>query len=264
MYLESPIAGQGPRVIIDQLQVGSQATSRNPATESVSSTDILVQIAAAFQMRPDVANLLQGRRRIYQGGRGRRTALFASTKNGGAISVESRLELAHAVALEGSSSVIRYRTQAVCITLTERHVAYPDFLVEVTGGRFEIHEIKPSIAHLSADETQRFDRIERILRSYGIAFRLIDSNNLASGRALEERLLSYTRGHTEQYTSAQISLALKVLNSGPLGLFSDAYERLENHDLPSCLADYLNFHGQWVCPPRAKIQQSGSPREQTY
>lgn len=67
---------------------------------------ILEQITAAFEKRPDVADVLHGQRRIRQGGKGRRTALFASRKNGGAVPVESKLELAHAVALQRFAHVI--------------------------------------------------------------------------------------------------------------------------------------------------------------
>lgn len=260
MLLEPHANGMRPHAMIS----GLKAASHKLPKKSSALTSILDQVSIAFQMRPDVANLLHGQRRIHQGGRGRRTALFASKKNGGAIPVESRLELAHAIALEGDSNVRRYRTQAICIALAAQHVAYPDFLVETAGGHFEIHEVKPSISHLSTDELNRFDRIEHILRTYRIGFRLIDTKNLASGRALEERLLSYTRGHTGHFTPEQIMLALKVLKSSPLSLLSDAYHRLKKHDLPPFLADYLNFHGQWICLPHVPTQQSRRRREHAY
>jgi len=257
MLFDHQIAGREPRSIVTCPRPRLKATPRSLSAPQAVSTHILDQIVAAFQKRPDVANALHGQRRIRQGGRGRRTALFASAKSGGAIPVESKLELAHAVALESSSCVIRFRTQAICIALTERHVAYPDFLVEVEDGKFEIHEIKPSIAHLSPNDAQRFERIERVLRPFGIGFRLIDAKGLASGRALEEMLLNYTRGHAERYTPAQVSLGLEVLTNKPLFWFSDAYQLLVAHDLPPCLADYLDFHGKWSSPPRARALRTG-------
>lgn len=241
------------KVMDDSPRVG-RTSSITPTTASLScfKPDILDQIFVAFQKRPDVANVLHGQRRIIQGGKGRRTALFSSNKSGGAVPVESKLELAHAVALERSSRVLRFRTQAVCIALTERNIAYPDFLVEVEEGQFEIHEIKPSIPHLSVKDTQRFERIERVLRPFGIEFRVIDAASLVSGRELEEILLNYTRGHAERYTPAQVALALEVLKNKPLAWLSDAYRMLAVHDLPPCLADYLDFHGQWTSPPRER------------
>lgn len=257
MLLDHQIAGREPRSNFTRPKARTKATMSNFSASPGVPIHILEQIAAAFQKRPDVANVLHGQRRIRQGGRGRRTAQFSSTKSGGAVPVESKLELAHAVALERSSRVIRFRTQAICIALTERHVAYPDFLVEVADGKFEIHEIKPSILHLSAEDTQRFERIERVLRSCGVGFRLIDAASLANGQDLEEMLLSYTRGHAERYAPAQISLALEALTNKPLVWFSDAYQLLKDRDLSPCLADYLDFHGLWTSPPRASALRIG-------
>lgn len=39
-------------------------------------------------------------------------------------------------------------------------------------GRFEIHQVKPSLIHLTGGERDRFDRIEQTLRSLEISFRL--------------------------------------------------------------------------------------------
>lgn len=212
---------------------------------------ILGQIAVAFNKPPDAANIFHGQRRIRQGGKGRRTALFSSTKCGGAVPVESKLELAHAVALERSSSVIRFRTQALRIPLSERCFAYPDFLVEVDANRFEVHEIKPRISHISNDDARRFERIEHTLRCVGIAFRLVDATSLECGRALDESLLIYTRGHAERYGPIQISLALDLLSSLQLNGISDAYKTLHANGLPLGLADYLSFHGKWITPNKA-------------
>ncbi|HEY0063128.1 MAG TPA: hypothetical protein VGC21_13480 [Telluria sp.] len=208
-------------------------------------SQILEQITAAFEKRPDVANVLHGQRRIRQGGKGRRTALFASKKSGGAVPVESKLELAHAVALERSPTVLRFRTQAIQIALTERTFACPDFLVEVAGGTFEIHEVKPSIVNLTGDERHRFERIEHTLRPLGIGFRLIDARTLASGYDLNELLLCYTRGHAIRYSPAEISLASDILTSKKPVSFSEAYQLLKSNDLPAGLGDFLNFHGVW-------------------
>lgn len=58
------------------------------------------QIEKAFQAEPNLALTLHGQRRIYQGCFGRRTSLFPSTKSGGAIPLESFLELANAICLD--------------------------------------------------------------------------------------------------------------------------------------------------------------------
>jgi len=92
---------------------------------NVDATELLTQIAQAFQKSPNLARVLHGDRKIRQGGRGRRTALFPSMKCGGSIPLESRLELAYAVVLERSPSVQEYRTQAIRIRLPKGTIRAP-------------------------------------------------------------------------------------------------------------------------------------------
>ena len=216
---------------------------------SAAKSDLLGQIAIAFQKEPSVARIFHGERRIHQGGRGRRTALFPSRKCGGSVPLESRLELAHAVLLERSPTVLEYRTQAIQIPLPGGRYAYPDFLIRTTDGNFEVHEVKPSIEHLVLADTQRFATIRTLLLNEGVGFRLVDNNSLPSGRALDELLFCYSRGHVQSYTRAQIDLAESALSGEHLASFSEAYKVLQEHDLPAQLADYLNFHQQWKFAP---------------
>lgn len=212
-------------------------------------SDLLQQMEMAFGKAPNVARVLHGERRIHQGGRGRRTALFPSRKCGGTVPLESRLELAHAVALERSPSVREYRTQAICIPLPGGRFAFPDFLVRTTAGEIEVHEVKPSIEHLSPTDTQRFATIRALLSEIGVRLRLIDSRNLPSGRELDDLLYRFSRGHVQPYTCVQIELAASALSAQGLGSFAEAYVVLERLDLPARLADYLNFHQQWKSTP---------------
>lgn len=131
---------------------------------------ILDQIETAFQSIPNIASTLHGQRKIYQGCYGRRTSLFPSTKCGGAIPLESRLELAHAICLERDPTVRNFRTQAIRIPLSKTNCCYPDFLVQTIDNTYEIHEIKPDIANLSAQELSRFEQLSALLYSIGIIF----------------------------------------------------------------------------------------------
>ena len=72
-------------------------------------TSILAQIRIAFESTANVAATLHGQRKIYQGAFGRRTSLFPSKKCCGAIPLESRLELAHAIRLEQDPNIIGSR-----------------------------------------------------------------------------------------------------------------------------------------------------------
>lgn len=119
-------------------------------------TSILEQIRIAFESTANVAATLHGQRKIYQGAFGRRTSLFPSEKCCGAIPLESRLELAHAISLEQDPNILNYRSQALKILLANEQYCYPDFLVQTKDGAYEVHEVKPSIASLSTNDLNRF------------------------------------------------------------------------------------------------------------
>lgn len=209
---------------------------------------ILSQIDAAFRHSPTVANTLHGVRRIQQGARGRCTSLFPSRKAGGAVPVESKLELAYAVSLERCSSVLNYRTQAVHIRLPAGQSAFPDFLVQLVDGSFELHEVKPSIAHLSREYLRRCELIRSLLQSSNIIFRLVDTTQLPNRMHLDWLLQRYVRGHLQAWTVAQIQLGSEILDESEPALLAQAHRLFSKAGLPPQLADYLAFHQQWHAP----------------
>lgn len=200
------------------------------------------QIEKAFQAEPNLALTLHGQRRIYQGCFGRRTSLFPSTKSGGAIPLESFLELANAISLEQSSQVKSFRTQALKIPLSGNNFCYPDFLVQNIDGSFEIHEVKPSIKALTLEELQKFEQVAEIFNQMGITFKLIDQFSLPNKKQLQKLLYLYQRGHKRIWTSLEIDLAIKALQRLPLQNIEAAYESLQKLGLPCELGDYLLFH----------------------
>ena len=212
---------------------------------SAAATDLLSQIALAFQKQPNLARVLHGDRKIRQGGRGRRTALFPSNKCRGSVPVESRLELAYAVVLEGSPSVQDYRTQAIRIRLPSGGFAHPDFLIRTTCGRVEVHEVKPSIEHLPQSDLDRFTLTRNVLDQVGVGFRLIDRHSLPSPPILEMLLQRYARGHMLAFSKAQIDLAISLLACDGRCTIDAAYRLMTLHDLPAQIVDFLSFHQQW-------------------
>jgi hypothetical protein len=221
--------------------------------------ELLTQIKKAFQKVPSLARILHGDRLIRQGGRGRRTALFPSSKCGGNVPLESQLELAYAVVLERSSTVQEYRTQAIRIALPSGRFAYPDFVIRTTSGTFEVHEVKPSIAHLAPEDTQRFNTLRSLLIQCGIGFRLIDINSLPRLGELEDLLVRYSRGHIQSFSPMQIQLAKSLLRCTAERSLPDAYEVLSRHDLPAQIADFLSFHQQWPNNLQNTVHPSGEP-----
>lgn len=206
-----------------------------------NSNDILSQINHAFQTAPNIAGTLHGQRRIHQGGRGQRTALFPSRKAGGAIPLESKLELAYAVELERDPTVQNYRTQAIKISLSKANYAIPDFLILRSSGAIEIHEVKPSIQDLALEQLDKLNALKLITNELGINFKIIDSTTLCSGKTLDKILHQYTLGHAIKWTEAQVAIATKLLKGQSLSV-NDAYTKLIEYDLPPHILEYLYFH----------------------
>jgi hypothetical protein len=220
----------------------SRIRSKQEADIGTSQLTIQEQIKTAFESAPSLGGALQGIRRITHGGKGRRTSLFPSRKNGAALALESRLELAHAVQLERDSTIQQYRAQAIQIALPNGFDAIPDFIVQTTDGNFEVHEVKPSIKHLSIAELTRFQMIEEILDSIRIRFRLIDHNTLPSETAVCHLLQIYARGHIDNFTPLQVQMARRLLIKTIPKHLQDAHATLINAGLPSLLAEHLIFH----------------------
>ena len=212
------------------------------ATDRASQLAILVQIRTAFASLPSLGGALHGIRRIRHGGKGRRTSLFPSRKNEASLALESRLELAHALQLERDPHVQKYRAQAIQIALPHGFHAVPDFLVQTTAGDFEVHEVKPSIEHLSTDELARFQTIEEVLNSVSVRFRLIDHRSLPNEVELCRLLQLYARGHVHNFTPLQVKLARQLLIKTTPKCLLDAHTMLINAELPSMLAEHLIFH----------------------
>lgn len=222
-----------------------------PHASDEASRPILAQIDAAFRHSPTVANTLHGVRRIHQGARGRSTSLFPSRKSRGAIPLESKLELAYAVVLERSKAVRRYRTQAIHIPLPAGQSAFPDFLVERVDGGFELHEVKPSIAHLSREYLARCELISSLLQPVRVPFCLVDATQLPDRKHLDWLLQRYVRGHLQAWTGAQIQLGSEVLAGLSPASLVQAHRHLTEAGLPPQLADYLAFHRHWSAPEEA-------------
>lgn len=223
----------------------SGVASQKYPMPKATSADLLIQISQAFQKQPSLARILHGDRKIRQGGRGRRTALFPSTKCGGSIPLESRLELAYAVVLERSPSVQEYRTQAIRVCLPSGRFAHPDFLIRTTCGQIEVHEVKPSIEHLPKADVERFTFMRDVLGQAGVGFRLIDIHSLPSPPVLEELLQRYARGHLQAFSQAQTDIARSLLAHDANCTFEAAYQLMALHGLPAQIIDFLSFHQLW-------------------
>lgn len=211
-------------------------------SKTAIQTSILEQIRIAFESTANVAATIHGQRKIFQGSFGRRTSLFPSEKCCGAIPLESRLELAHAISLEQDPNILNYRSQALKILLINEQYCFPDFLVQTKNGNYEIHEVKPSIASLSTDDLNRFAILSDLLHSIDIIFRLIDHRDLPSESEISQLLYWYQRGHQYEWSPFEIHYALDHLTLKEFNNPTQVYRAIESIGLKQELADYLFFH----------------------
>ncbi|WP_265583794.1 hypothetical protein [Chitinimonas koreensis] len=168
--------------------------------------------------------------------------------------MESKLELAYAVVLERSPAVLRYRTQAVHIALPAGQSAFPDVLVELVTGGFELHEVKPSITHLSRAYLDRCELISSVLHPAQVPFRLVDATQLPSRKHLEWLLQRYVRGHLQMWTPAQVQLGAEALTAFQPTSLAQAHRHLIEAGFPAQLADYLAFHRHWHAPEEIELE----------
>ena len=220
-------------------------------------TNILEQIRIAFESTANVAATIHGQRKIFQGSFGRRTSLFPSEKCCGAIPLESRLELAHAISLEQDPNILNYRSQALKILLANEQYCFPDFLVQTKTGAYEVHEVKPSIASLSTDDLNRFAILSDLLHSIDITFKLIDHTDLPSETEISQLLYWYQRGHRFNWNTFEINYAIDHLKLKEFDNSNQVYRTLELIDLKPELADYLFFHQRIkISPVKQEISEA--------
>ena len=129
------------------------------------------QLQEAFEKPTTISGQFLGIRNIHHGSFNKRTVIFTSYKNGGAFSLESRLELAHAVNLERDISVLKYRTQALKVTLSKAMYAIPDFLILNNLHNYEVHEVKSNLKSLSNEKIEKLEITKQVLKSYNINYK---------------------------------------------------------------------------------------------
>lgn len=219
--------------------------------------NILEQIRIAFESTANVAATIHGQRKIHQGAFGRRTSLFPSEKCCGAIPLESRLELAHAISLEQDPNILNYRSQALKILLLNEQYCFPDFLVQTKQGNYEIHEVKPSVASLSIDDLNRFAILSDLLHSIDIIFKIIDHTDLPNESEISQLLFWYQRGHRFNWNNVEINYAIDQLTLKEFNNSAQVYKALESIGLRQELADYLFFHQRIkISPVKQEISEA--------
>lgn len=209
-----------------------------------NSLSLLDQIQGAFKLTPNLAGAIHGARRVREGQRGKSTTVFPSRKVGGTATLESRLELAHALALEQNPDVIQYRTNAIKIQFDEKRYVVPDFIIKNSRGFYEVHEVKASILNLTERDQLRYQRVEKILAANRIFFKIVDQSQLMDREDTDRLLHLYSRGHRYDWSPLQIFTATKLLERRKFNTLSDIHSALAEEGIDESLGDYLVFHNK--------------------
>ena len=168
------------------------------------------QLQEAFEKPITISGQFLGIRNIHHGSFNKRTVIFTSYKNGGAFSLESRLELAHAVNLERDISVLKYRTQALKVTLSKAMYAIPDFLILNNLHNYEVHEVKSNLKSLSKEKIEKLEVTKQVLKSYNIKYKIFDEIALPSNKEINSILRIYKHVKNINIDKDRINLA-KIL-----------------------------------------------------
>lgn len=203
--------------------------------------NLFEQIKCAFHSPPSLSNQLVGIRNIYHGSFGKRTAILPSIKNNGAISLESQLELGHAIELERLSSIYAYRTQAIKIELGNNSHAFPDFLIWNNLKQYELHEIKECLEYLSDEQIEKFNQIKKYLKRLDIEYKLFDHRHIPTQRQRQRLLAMYQSIRTHQLSDERIELAKEIPFPKYMSL-EYLYSYFENYNYSYEDLNYLLFY----------------------
>lgn len=187
--------------------------SDTPTLSEVQLRNLHRGIYAAFERKPDSANILQGVRPFRKGKPHVRVVLSPSPKNGGAfIPCEGRLEAAMTTSLEIDPDVLRYRSQPIEIPSPAGRAYVPDFVAEHLDGTFTLIDVKPSGRLLDSKVTARMKYVRHALKEACLRHRIVTEVELEAMPARQIRdslrkgstvvLKAYDRHRLLEYLSA--------------------------------------------------------------
>jgi len=205
------------------------------------SDDLDSQIREAFEKPLTISGQFLGIRNIYHGSFNKRTVIFSSIKNGGAFSLESQLELAHALNLERDCRVLKYRTQALKFILTNDSYAIPDFLILNNLNEYEVHEIKSNIGALSSKQLYKLELTKQVVNSYNIRYEIFDDIFLPNLKEINCLLRIYKNIKNIKLNTNKISLA-KSITQNNIKKFSDLLTYLSKYNFSYNEICYLVFY----------------------
>ncbi len=203
---------------------------------------ILKQLRVAFAPSPFAKTTFVGARNIPHGSPGKRTHYFFSHKSNGLIQLESYLELANALKVEAHPLTLEFRTQAFKMLKSSGQYVFPDFVVKLTNGQYEVHSVKPYPYDATSESLSEFLELREILAKLDIEYKHVSARVLPDRQQLARLLQLYQRGHRRCWTPREVDLAVHSLQVTPQFSMMDAYTIIHSVNLPCEILDYLIFH----------------------
>lgn len=205
------------------------------------SENLYVQLREAFAKPTTISGQFLGVRNIHHGSFNKRTVIFSSYKNKGAFSLESQLELAHALNLERDTTILKYRTQAIKITLSKKMYAIPDFLIFNQLHQYEVHEVKSNLNLLTNIQLDKLEITKQILKTYNINYEIFDERILPDKKQVSSILRIYKNIKNINISIDRINTAKNITEDFNKN-FTDLFQALSQYKFSYNEICYLIFY----------------------
>lgn len=205
------------------------------------SNNLNTQLNEAFDKPTTVSGQFLGLRNIHHGSFNKRTVIFSSIKNSGSFSLESQLELAHAINLERDSRILGYRTQALKITISEEMYAIPDFLILNNLKQYEIHEVKGNFKSLSCEKLEKLELIKYVFKSHNINYKIFDETTLPNKKEVNSILRIYKNIKSIKIDESKIEFSKKITKNS-IKNFTHLLNHLSKYNFSYNEICYLVFY----------------------
>lgn len=194
-----------------------------------------------FEEKPP-SSILHGVRKLRKGLPGKKIVFFPSTKNGGLIPCESRLEAAFCLFLERDSTIQIYRSQPVTMDFGLMGKYTADFAFLRSDNSIELREIKFSGVMTDPDIATFYSWLKDALARLYIGFRVETEEMIYQAPRLGNLKYLY-RGVRAPDSELISNLALAFLQElgGTLSL-RDFHSALRRAGISPLVAEKLLFH----------------------
>ena len=205
------------------------------------NNDLRPALQTIFSAEKPPSSILHGVRKLRKGLPGKKIVFFPSTKNGGLIPCESRLEAAYCLFLEHDRTIQIYRSQPVTMDFGPRGRYTADFAFLRSDGSIELREIKFSGVMTDPDIATFYSWLKDALARLDIGF-LVETEEMIYQAPRLGNLKYLYRGARAPDSELISNLALAILQELRGALSLREFQRaLQQAGIPPLVAEKLLF-----------------------